>query len=218
MRNQVQNQIRFLHGCFALFAGCLFPLLSGVAFARTGGASPTATASMVVVSSGIHNGVIDREYGKHGKQFFKGMPSRSLPIEIRNAPAGTKSFVIFLEDLDAIPVARFSWIHWVVADLTEPVLEADASANPRGRFVQGVNSCASPFLGEGKMTDAEASRYVGMAPPDKPHTYQIHVYALDTKLGLKDGFFANELFKTMKGHILAETLLEASYPAELISI
>ena len=202
----MKNHIRFLQCSLALFAGC-FPATFAVA--------ATPASSLVAVSSGIKNGAIDLQYGKHGQQFFKGMPSRSLPIEIRNAPAGTKSFAIFLEDLDAIPVARFSWIHWVVADLTEPSLEADASTNPRGRFVQGVNSWASPFLGEGKLTDAEASRYGGMAPPDKPHTYQIRVYALDTKLGLKDGFFANELFRAMKGHILAETLLEGSYPANI---
>ena len=202
----MENHIRFLQCSLALFAGCFFALLANAA---------TPSASMIVVSSGIQNGAIDLQYGKHGQQFFKGMPSRSLPLEIRNAPADTKTFAIFIEDRDAIPVSRFSWIHWVVADLTEPTLEADASANPRGRFVQGVNSCASPLLGDGKMTDADASRYVGMAPPDKEHTYQIHVYALDTKLGLKDGFLANELFKAMKGHILAETLLEASYPASV---
>jgi len=202
----MKNNFRVLLCGFAGFAGWFF-------FAGAAGAA--AESSMVVVSSGIKDGVIDLAYGKHGKQFFKGMPSRSLPIEIRNAPAGTRCFAIFIEDRDAIPVARFSWIHWVVADLTEAVLEADASANARGRFAQGVNSCASPLLGEGKMSDAEASRYVGMAPPDKAHMYQIHVYALDAKLGLRDGFFANELFRAMKGHVLAEALLEGSYPANL---
>lgn len=210
----MKNYIRLLQCGLAFFAGCF---LSGAAFAQTSQSARTnaAAPSMIVASSGIQNGAIDLQYGKHGRQFFKGMPSRSLPLEIRNAPAGTKSFAIFLDDPDSIPVARFAWIHWVVADLTEPALEADASANPRGRFVQGVNSCASPLLGEGKMTDAEASRYAGMAPPDKAHTYQIHVYALDTKLGLKDGFFANDLFKAMKGHVLAEALLEGSYPASV---
>jgi Raf kinase inhibitor-like YbhB/YbcL family protein len=177
-------------------------------------ASPTSNG-MTVTSTGIVNGVIDLKYGKHGSHFLKGMPDYSLPLEIHAAPSGTQSFAIFLEDKDAIPVARFSWIHWVVANLTEPKLEENASAAPKGRFVQGVNSWASRLLGDEKLSDAEASRYGGMCPPDKPHTYEIHVYALDTKLQLKDGFFANALFKEMEGHVLAKYTLEGSYPALL---
>ena len=121
--------------------------------------------------------------------------------------------MILLEDKDAIPVVRFSWIHWAVANLTTTMLEENASANPAGRFVQGVNSWASPLLGENKLTDAEASRYGGMAPPDKAHTYEIHVYALDTMLDLKDGFFVNDLFKAMEGHVLKQITRKGTYPA-----
>ncbi|MDD5349443.1 MAG: YbhB/YbcL family Raf kinase inhibitor-like protein [Chthoniobacteraceae bacterium] len=175
-------------------------------------ASPTPEG-MTVTSEGIVNGVIAPPYGKHGTHFLKGMPDYSFPLAIHNAPKGTQTFALFLEDRDAIPVARFSWIHWVAANLTGPTLEENASANPKGRFVQGVNSWASPLLGAGKLTDAEASRYGGMAPPDKAHVYDLHVYALDTKLPLKDGFFANDLFRAMEGHILAEYKLSGSYSA-----
>jgi len=169
--------------------------------------------TMTVSSAGIKEGAIDPKYGKHGTEFLKGMPTRSLPLEIHDAPKGTKSFALFMEDKDAIPVARFSWIHWALANLTAPALEENASAEPKGRFVQGVNSWASPLLGEGKLTDAEASRYGGMAPPDKAHTYEFHVYALDTVLDLKDGFFVNEMFKAMEGHVLAKYTLRGEYPA-----
>ncbi|XHR31297.1 MAG: YbhB/YbcL family Raf kinase inhibitor-like protein [Chthoniobacteraceae bacterium] len=168
---------------------------------------------MTVTSAGIKKGAFELKYGKHGTQLLKGMPTLSFPIEIHDAPGGTRSFALFFEDRDAIPVARFSWIHWVAANLTEPDLEENASANPNGRFVQGVNSYASRLLGDGALTDVEAARYGGMAPPDKAHTYELHIYALDTRLDLKDGFFANELFKAIKGHVLAETVLAGSYPA-----
>lgn len=193
---------------FLLCAVCLFGMLRGMAFSQT-------TDRMIVTSAGIVNGVIDLKYGKHGTHFLKDMPDYSLPLEIRNAPEGTKSFAIFLEDRDAIPVARFSWIHWVVANLTEPKLEENASAKANGRFMQGVNSWASPLLGSSKLTDTEASRYGGMAPPDKAHVYDLHVFALDSKLDLKDGFFASELFKAMKGHVLAEAVVSGSYPSKL---
>ena len=170
--------------------------------------------AMTVTSPAIKDGVFGLKYGKLGTQNLKGMPTCSFPFEIHNAPQGARSFAIFLEDQDAIPVSRFSWIHWVVANLAEPKLEEDASANPGGRFVQGVNSWASRLLGSGALTDVEAARYGGMAPPDKAHVYEMHVYALDTKLDLKDGFFANEMFKAMKGHVLAEAVLEGGYPAK----
>jgi Raf kinase inhibitor-like YbhB/YbcL family protein len=192
--------------------GFLFLLLGAAALGMMSGMA-NAQATMTVTSAGIKNGAFELKYGKHGTQFLKGMPTLSFPIEIHDAPGGTRSFALFFEDRDAIPVARFSWIHWVAANLTTPDLEENASANPKGRFVQGVNSYASRLLGSGALTDVEAARYGGMAPPDTAHIYELHIYALDTRLDLKDGFFANELFKAMKGHVLAEAELSGSYPA-----
>lgn len=177
--------------------------------------SSPSTQEMIVTSKGIQNGRIDLKYGKHGSHFIDDMPTYSIPLDIQNPPENTQSFAIFLEDKDAIPVSRFAWIHWLVANLTQPTLEENASSQPNGRFVQGVNSWASPLLGDSHLYDIEAARYGGMAPPDQPHTYDIHVYALDTKLNLKDGFFGNELCKAMQGHILAESILSGTYPAKV---
>ena len=75
---------------------------------------------MVVTSKGIVNGVIEDKYGKHGKHFNEnGMPTYSLPLKIEDAPEGTKSFAVVLEDKDAFPVSGgFSWIHWTAANIT----------------------------------------------------------------------------------------------------
>ncbi|PWX29049.1 YbhB/YbcL family Raf kinase inhibitor-like protein, partial [Clostridium perfringens] len=48
-------------------------------------------------------------------------------------------------------------------------------------------------------------------PPDKPHTYELHVFALDTLLDLKSGFNMNELYSKMNGHILEEYTLKGLY-------
>ena len=57
---------------------------------------------MVVTSKGIVNGVIEDKYGKHGSHFNEnGMPTYSLPLKIEDAPEGTKSFAVVLEDKDA---------------------------------------------------------------------------------------------------------------------
>ena len=61
---------------------------------------------MKVTSTGILHGVISDEYGKRGTQFnAHGMPTYSLPLSIQDAPAGTVSYAIVLEDKDAYPVS-----------------------------------------------------------------------------------------------------------------
>ncbi len=39
-------------------------------------------------------------------------------------------------------------------------------------------------------------------PPDKTHYYTLTVYALDTKLDLKDGYWLNDFLRKMEGHIV----------------
>ncbi|MBX9706048.1 MAG: YbhB/YbcL family Raf kinase inhibitor-like protein, partial [Gammaproteobacteria bacterium] len=82
-------------------------------------------------------------------------------------------------------------------------------------LLQGVNSWASGIVPEEwHLSHEEASAFGGCAPPDKPHTYTIEVYALDTTLKLKSGFYMNEMLKAMQGHVLAKAVLEAEYPNE----
>ena len=67
--------------------------------------------NFILKSEGIVNNVIDAKYGGKGTDIIKGVGSRSLPLEWSNPPKGTKSFVIIMEDRDAIPVTGFTWIH-----------------------------------------------------------------------------------------------------------
>ena len=39
----------------------------------------------------------------------------------------------------------------------------------------------------------------------------MHVYALDTKLNLKNGFLMNEMFRQMEGHVLGKYTLKFKY-------
>lgn len=163
---------------------------------------------MKVTSKGIQNGVIDDKYGKRGHQFSPGgMMTYSLPLKIEDAPAQTVSYAIVLEDKDAVPVCGFSWIHWTAANLTRTELTENESITATD-FVQGTNS-QSGRLGGLKRLDA--SLYDGMAPPDAPHVYEIHVFALDTLLNLRRGFYMNELYKAMDGHILDQYTLKGTY-------
>lgn len=165
---------------------------------------------MIIKSDGIVNGKIDRKHGKYGQAMNQdGVPSCSLPVEILDVPEGTKSFALILEDKDAIPVCGFSWIHWTAANITRTTLVEGESATATD-YVQGANSFSSAVQGYDRYRN---SCYGGMTPPDKPHTYELHVYALDTQLELERGFYMNELYWKMQGHILAQTTLTGVYEA-----
>ena len=167
---------------------------------------------MKVVSSGIVDGKFDLKYGKHGTQFDeKGMCTYSIPLEILDAPKGTVTFAIVMEDKDAIPVSGFSWIHWTVANLTRNYLLENESINAKD-FIQGTTSYSSRLS---EHTRLEASFYGGMAPPNCPHIYEVHVYALDTELDLETGFYMNELYKAMDGHILESVTIKGEYPNKI---
>ena len=164
---------------------------------------------MEVRSSAIENGIIPDRFGKRGSDFSpNGMPSRSIPFSIANAPAGTQSFAVVLDDKDAVTASGFVWIHWLVADLTAASLPENDSIAPSQSYTQGANSWASKL---GGFSVEEASAYGGMAPPNCLHRYDLTVYALDCKLNLPSGFRFNDLHYAMQGHILATASLTGTY-------
>ena len=70
---------------------------------------------------------------------------------------------------------------------------------------------AVPIVQGGQQSRKESSYYGGMCPPDATHLYELHVFALDTKLQLENGFYLNELYKQMDGHILEQCTIKGTY-------
>lgn len=164
---------------------------------------------MIVTSAGITNGFIQKKYGGYGTQFNENhVPSYSLPFKIENAPEHTASFAFILEDKDAYPVIGFTWIHWLGANLKRNGLEENESQTATD-FIQGANSWIS--IQGNQQKREQASYYGGMTPPDKAHTYELHIFALDKTLDLEKGFYLNELYQKMEGHILEEAVLKGIY-------
>lgn len=165
---------------------------------------------MVVTSTGIIDGVILDKYGSRGEHFNEnGIPTLSIPFKIENAPANSISFALVLEDKDAYPVTGgFTWIHWLAANIKCSELKENESQNAKD-FLQGINSWTSI---QGNNQSKELSCYYGgMTPPDKPHLYELHVFALDKLLDLQNGFLLNELYHEMEGHVLAKFTLKGVY-------
>lgn len=165
---------------------------------------------MIVTSTGLINGEFEKKYGKHGTEFNEnGIPTCSFPFKIQDAPEGTRSYALVLEDKDAFPISGgFSWIHWTAANITRTEILENESQTATD-FIQGMNSWISM---QGSSQSAELSSfYGGMAPPDAPHLYELHMFALDTVLPLESGFLMNDLYKKMDGHILDQYTLKGTY-------
>lgn len=164
---------------------------------------------MKVICKGIKNGVFEDKYGFRGPCNPLGMPIYSIPLTFEDIPEGTKSFAVVLEDKDAYPVSGgFAWIHWLAANIQKTELMENESQTATD-FVQGINSWLSV---QGGAHPAEScSFYGGMAPPNEPHTYEIHVYALDKILDLANGFMLHDLHRQMRGHILDKETIYGDY-------
>ena len=117
-------------------------------------------------------------------------------------PPGTKSYAITLYDPDAPTTVGF-W-HWTLFDIDPSTTSLEEGAGAPGK------NPAGSVMG---YTDFGAPGYGGMAPPpgDKPHRYQINVYALDKKLGLGPNVTAAFLMFNLRGATLAHGRLSGVF-------
>lgn len=123
----------------------------------------------------------------------------SPPLAWADAPSGTKSFALLLEDPDA-PGGTFR--HWGVYDL----------ATDRHELAAGAGQSGSADLKQAR-NDFGDNNYGGPCPPpgDRPHHYVFRVMALDVeKLSPEPGQVA-DIVDAMHGHVLASAFLVADY-------
>ena len=168
---------------------------------------------MKIQSDSISNGYFNDKFGHRGTQFLNDKkPNRSFHLSWSDLPKNTKTLALVFIDHDAIPVCGFSWIHWTVANIDPNLKELTENASVEKKLLEGVTSWALPFVPDTwKLTHEEATGFGGCAPPDKVHNYTVELYALDTELNLKRGFYLNELITAMEGHILDKTVLNGKY-------
>ncbi len=118
-------------------------------------------------------------------------------LEIRNAPHGTKSFALIMDDPDASNGS--TWDHWLVWNI-DPKTQYIMDDNLPFGSVQGKNSFGKESYG-------------GPCPPrgNSAHRYMFELYALDMPLDLPQGASKTDLETAMQGHILEETVLMGKY-------
>ncbi|MFH1440959.1 MAG: YbhB/YbcL family Raf kinase inhibitor-like protein [Candidatus Omnitrophota bacterium] len=110
---------------------------------------------------------------------------------IDGPPQGAQTLALIVDDPDA---PSGTWVHWLVFDI--PVVSRIAENSIPG--IQGVN-------------DFGKKNYGGPCPPRDTHRYFFRIFALDKKLGLKDGINRAALEKAMWGHVLDKAELFGLY-------
>lgn len=141
-----------------------------------------------------HNSEIPVQYTCEGKDI-------SPPLNWQGAPNGTKSFAIVVDDPDAPDPAapKMTWVHWVVFNIPANVSSLPPNAhNLPDEVHEGHN-------------DWKVSGYRGPCPPIGRHHYHHKIYALDTLLPDHGITTKADLEKAMKGHILSQAELVATY-------
>jgi Raf kinase inhibitor-like YbhB/YbcL family protein len=155
---------------------------------------PPAEAGFVLISPEFANGgPIPAQYTCDGKNI-------PPPLAWGEPPAGTKSYVLLVEDPDA---PGGPWMHYIVYNLPAQIRTIDfltkADIKINGIPVLfGINSWGT-------------QGYRGPCPPSGTHHYLFTLSAMDNMTGLGDKASINELASKMQGHILGYAELTGTY-------
>jgi Raf kinase inhibitor-like YbhB/YbcL family protein len=120
----------------------------------------------------------------------------SVPLTIRGAPEGTRSFALVVEDPGA-PGGLF--VHWLVWNVP-PETRALPPGVKAEQFLQGTNDYGRVGWG-------------GPKPPrgDGAHRYVFRLHALDTLLDVEPGARREALEAAMHGHGIESATLTGKY-------
>lgn len=155
----------------------------------TGCANLFPPRPMQLISPAFENGkAIPSQYTCDGENI-------SPPLLWSEPPGITKSFVLIIDDPDAIPVAGHIWDHWVLFNI-QPSARSIEAGQTDG--IEGITSFGQ-------------QKYGGPCPPNGLHTYRFNLYALDVELPLSSGATKQEVETAMQHHILAEARLTGVY-------
>jgi len=139
----------------------------------------------------VMNGSIPARFTCDGKGI-------SPELVFENAPLGTQSFALTMEDPDVPTSIRADgmWNHWIVWNMPPATSGIKEGGTPPG--IVGTNT-------GGK------TAYQGPCPPDREHRYVFTLYALDSMLSLASGTTKEELLKAIEPHLIERSTLIGRY-------
>lgn len=167
--------------------------------AASAGAQPPPQALTVTSPTLTSGEPIPKDHTADGKNI-------SPALAWSNGPAATKEFAVILDDPD-VPMPQ-PFVHWVIYKIPGTAkglpenIPIDA-ATPMPKEIEGAVQGVSGF---------RRPIYRGPAPPaGKVHHYHFTVYALDAALDLQPGLNKQQLLEAIKGHVIGQGELVATY-------
>ena len=151
---------------------------------------------IVSITAFENNGIIPQKHTGFGEDL-------SPELTITDAPEGTVSFAIILDDLD-VPF-RKCFTHWIVWNI--PLTDVIPEGLP-------CESVISEPISASQGTAWGKHRYRGPKQPvfiRKEHRYVFNVYALDCRLDISETSRRKDLIEAMRGHILSEERIIGRY-------
>lgn len=125
---------------------------------------------------------------------------KSIPLSWSGAPEGTESFALLFDDPDA-PGGTFK--HWIIFDIPLATTELTESIDKSERVVGSAIQLKNDFGQSG---------YRGPCPPEgETHTYQLFLFAMDTRLNIPASSSQGRVFDLIEEHALARAELSAVY-------
>jgi Raf kinase inhibitor-like YbhB/YbcL family protein len=135
-------------------------------------------------------------------RYTKGDRNISPPLEWSNAPEGTRSFVLVVEDPDS---SSGTFRHWAVYNIPGDKIRLDENEDV-SKFSEGVN-------------DFGNQDYDGPQPAvgSGPHHYRFRLAALDTDRleGIQGKAKASAIWDKAQPHILDQTELVGTYETRI---
>lgn len=115
-----------------------------------------------------------------------------------------KSFVIVMDDPDAVPVVGYVWEHWLVYDIPAGTSSIGEGSSTLGPLPTGTKRGLTSF-GD--------TAYGGPCPPPgQLHHYHFKIYGLDVATaGLPSGSDRKQVMAAIKGHIMDSAELIGTY-------
>jgi Raf kinase inhibitor-like YbhB/YbcL family protein len=143
-------------------------------------------------------------------KFSQVSPSPVSPqLSWTNAPAGTQSFAIVVDDPDtALQHSTNEVLHWAAFNIPASTMS----------LAEGVPNQAT--LSDGTiqpMNTGKKNGYMGMgARGNVYHHYTFQLYALDTKLSLGPDATRAQIMAAMDGHVLAKAVIVGRFHRPLM--
>jgi len=150
--------------------------------------------SMEITSSAFRsNGNIPRANSCDGADL-------SPPLAWQNAPSGSATFALIVDDPDA-PAGI--WVHWLLYELPGSAKEIAAGIARSEILPSGAKQGINDFGRVG---------YGGPCPPPgTAHRYSFKLYALDTHVTLKARATKNQLLDAIQGHTIGAAEIVGHY-------